>query len=441
MSRFKNTIFCLLFCALPGVGFASSLVPVVFKSKNGVPVYWVSRNNLPMVDIAVVFAAGSARDGDQWGVANLTQNLMGHGTESYTEKEISDAMAETGSLLNSQFSRDLSVWTLRSLTDAKKLRRSVDVFHSILVQPSFPEPIFQRLKDQTRIEILHEDQNPMSLGINAFFSAVYGDQAYGHPPLGTLESIPQLSKGDCEVFYQRYYTAKNAFVVLVGNVNRQQAQQLADTLTRNLSIGEAVERVPLAPVANKKAIFIPQKKAQTTFVMGQVGFSAFDEHHYAELVGNEILGGSGLNSLLPQEVRVKQGLAYSARSQFIPLQGNGPFVMLLQTRTNNAKKAYLTLLQTYQNFLKQGGTDEQLNAAKAGLIGSYELSNVTNQSILNNLITFVFYDYPVNYFETVGKKIEAVTEKEILSAFAPLQTRPLVTVAVGQSNVLETKGH
>jgi zinc protease len=99
------------------------------------------------------------------------------------------------------------------------------------------------------------------------------------------------------------------------------------------------------------------------------------------------------------------------------------------------------LLQTYQNFLKQGGTDEQLNAAKAGLIGSYELSNVTNQSILNNLITFVFYDYPVNYFETVGKKIEAVTEKEILSAFAPLQTRPLVTVAVGQSNVLETKGH
>lgn len=437
MKQFKKLIL-VLSLLLPAISWAGSATPLTFKTNNGVSVYLVRRHRIPMVDIAVVFAAGSVRDGDQWGVANLAQNLMGHGTRSYSEKDISDVMADTGAILHSQLTRDMSVWTLRSLTDARKLRRSVGVLQSILAQPAFPQPVLQRIKDQTRIQILNAQQNPVTLAKNAFFSALYKDQGYGHPRLGTQVSVAKLTVADCRHFYQRYYHANNAFVVLVGDLSVEHAKRIANQLTKGLRTGPAV--APVAPVmqANKAQVYLPLRKAQTTLVMGQVGFAPFSPGYYARMVGNDVLGGAGLSSLLALEVREKRGLAYNAKSELTKLQGNGPLVMISQSRSRNVRKTYLTMLHTYQQFLQHGVTPAQLAAAKASLSGRYLLANVSNDSLLSNIITQVFYHYPLDYFDTFAKRIQQVSNSDIKTAFAALRKKPLVAVMVGRVNAFKT---
>ena len=175
-------------------------------------------------------------------------------------------------------------------------------------------------------------------------------------------------------------------------------------------------------------------KAQTTLVMGQLGFPAYGKGYYARLVGNDIFGGAGLNSVLADEVREKRGLAYFAHSQLMHLQGNGPFVMLSQSRTQKALKAYQTMLHSYHHFLQKGVTNHQLKEAKRSLIGRKDLANVTNKGLLSNLIQMAFYHYPTNYFKTFAKNIQAVDNGKNCFQFFKLENK-----ATGPGNGWKTE--
>jgi zinc protease len=439
MKKIKCSFLGVLLIAVPILSKAAAVVPVTFDTKNGVPVYFVERNNLPIVDIAVIFSAGSVRDGSKWGIANLTQQMMGHETQHYSEKEVSDRIAETGAILDSILTRDMSVWTLRSLSESKKLNRSTEVFHAILTQPSFSKNIFLRLKDQTRVAILESEQDPMSLATNAFFETMYRGQAYAHPRLGTLTSLALLNEQDSLDFYTQYYTARNASIILVGDLTPQQAKKLADTLSSGMLIGEAAPVIEPVIQQKKADVFVPLKKEQTTLVMGQLGFPPYSNYFYARLVGNDIFGGAGLNSILANEVRKKRGLAYFAYSQLTPLQGDGPFVIASQSREQNVKEVYRTIREAYHQFLNQNVSPERLEETKNSMIGGYKLANVTNTSLLLNLIPMVFYHFPLDYFQTFVQKIEAVTQQDVLASFSTLKGKPLVTVMVGRTNAFEEK--
>ncbi|MBS1214522.1 MAG: insulinase family protein, partial [Proteobacteria bacterium] len=47
-----------------------------WTAQSGSRVYFVPTEGLPMVDVRVVFDAGSARDGSQFGLATLTSALL-----------------------------------------------------------------------------------------------------------------------------------------------------------------------------------------------------------------------------------------------------------------------------------------------------------------------------------------------------------------------------
>lgn len=416
---------------------AAAINPLVFRIQNGIPVYFVQRKNLPMLDIAVVFAAGSVRDGTQFGLANLTEDLVGRGSRDYNEKEISNTMASTGAIMNSWLTRDMSVWTLRSLVTPGKLKKALAVFHSVLTRPSFPDPVLTRLRNQVRIQLLRQQAEPMAVATNAFFKATLPGSGYAHTSLGTKKTIARVTRKDCQRFYRHYYVSGNAFIVLVGDLTAQRAKQIAGLLSAGLQRGEAAPVIQPIVAQQSAKIFIPLKKSQTTLVIGQQGFPVYGYGYYARLLGNNVFGGSGLNSILADEVREKRGLAYFAYSKLTKLQGNGPLVMLSQTRLKNAAKAYQTMVSSYREFLKNGVTKKQLESAKNSLIGRYQLATVSNQSILVNLVSMVFYNYPLNYFKSFAKKIRAISQKDIVAAFANLRGKALVAVMVGKNNAFK----
>ena len=73
---FVNNLIIFVLFGLIGERF-SWAIPTIqsWQTANGVPVYFVPAPELPMVDVEVVFDAGSARDGDKPGLAMLTNSL------------------------------------------------------------------------------------------------------------------------------------------------------------------------------------------------------------------------------------------------------------------------------------------------------------------------------------------------------------------------------
>jgi len=194
--------------------------------------------------------------------------------------------------------------------------------------------------------------------------------------------------------------------------------------------GEAALDVGGEPQSIERVIEHPS--AQSHVLIGQPGVARSDPDYFPLLVGNHILGGGGMTSRLYEEVRERRGLSYSVYSFFIPYQQPGPFQVGLQTRRDQAQDAVSVVRKVLSDFVTDGPTAAELDAAKQNLIGGFALRIDSNQKILGYLAVIGFYRLPLDYLDTFTTRIESVTLEQIRAAFARhVEPNRLATVVVG----------
>lgn len=403
-----------------------------WQTRNGARVLFVPTHQVPMLDLNVVFAAGAAHDGNAPGSAQLTANLLNEGAGKLNADQIAEAFDNVGAIYSSTATRDMAIFSLTALTDSKYLHPSLDTFVAILNSPTFPEDAFLRAQKQTLIAIQQNQQAPDVLAKNAFFAALYPNAPYGHPTIGTEISIKNLKKIDLQNFYKQYYVGKNALVTIVGDVTRAQAEQIAEATVGHLPEGNAANPVGLVSLNAAQTKLINYPSAQTQIFLGQVGINFQNPNYFPLMVGNYILGGAPLTSRLFNQVRETRGLAYGVGSGFAPLNGNGPFFVMLSTRNQEANKALEVTRTTLQDFITQGPTDAELTAAKNKIINGFPLTFASNSAIAGQLIQIGFYNLPLNYLDTYRSKVAAVTREQVLQSYqSTIRPSNFVTIMVG----------
>jgi len=411
-----------------------------WQTANGAKVYFVDEPELPMLDIRVVFAAGSVRDGNQFGLAQLTNSMLDEGSTKLNADQIAAAFDDVGAQFLSDTNKDQAMVGLRTLTDPKYLDPAIKTFSTVISAPSFPEKAFKRVKQQTLSAIEQQKQSPGTVVSNAFYKALYPNQGYGHPELGTLNTIALLTVNDLKKFYQQYYVANNAIIAMIGNINRNTASKIATQISLGLVAGkEAPKLSPIKTTTTNETIHIIFPSQQTNIYLGQLGIEKNSPDFFPLLVGNYILGGGGLVSQLFNEVREQRGLAYDVQSAFVTLQDKGPFIIALQTRNDKAAHTIAIVNQLLANFMTNGPTEQQLTAAKKNIIGSFIVKLSSNAAIINNVVNIAFYKFPLSYLDTYRQKVDAVTIEQIKQAFnKTIHLNKMLTVTVGKSENAST---
>ena len=149
-------------------------------------------------------------------------------------------------------------------------------------------------------------------------------------------------------------------------------------------------------------------------------------------VGNHILGGGGLVSRLNEAVREQRGLSYSVNSYFSPMQQDGPYLLSLQTRNDQADEALAVMRETLQVFVDKGPTQDELTASVNNITGGFPLLIENNSKILSYIVMIGFYGLPLDYLETFNDKISAVTREQIMDAYRRrVHPANMVTIIVG----------
>ncbi|MDZ7735011.1 MAG: pitrilysin family protein [Gammaproteobacteria bacterium] len=295
---------------------------------SGTDVYFVAADELPMLDVRVVFDAGSARDGDKPGVAEMTVGMLADGAGGMSSDEISTAFESIGANYGVSLDRDMASVKLRTLADEQTRAAALDTLAKVISQPDFPQDDFEREKQRTLIGIRSKLQSPGALASDAFYKALYGKHPYAHPTSGTEDSVADLAREDLAAFHERHYTAANATIAIVGAVTRTEAEAIADELLAGLPAGEPLPEVPAVDDNDTKQVTISFPSSQTHVLIGMPVVKRHDDDYFSLYVGNHVLGGSGMVSQLFDSIREKQGLSYSVYSYFYPLQQAGPFVRL-----------------------------------------------------------------------------------------------------------------
>lgn len=405
-----------------------------WKTKKGVPVYFVRSTQLPIVDLHVVFDAGSSRDGEQYGIAAMVNAMLSQGTKTFNVEKIAEQFDMVGAIYSSNVTRDLSHVGLRSLVKPDYLNKALIVFREMLSSATFPKKAFQRTQNQALIALKGQEESPESIGVKAFLKALYGGQPYGHLSLGTTKTVHKLTPEALRGFYNKYYVSGNAKIFIVGDLTLKRAKIIAERVSSSLLFGKQASALPeVSEHAQKMLKHIVFPSEQTHIFMGQIGIARDDPDYFPLIVGNSILGGSAFTSRLFKQVRIKDGLAYSVVSYFSPSMLKGPFVIYLQTRNQKASEAAKTSNDILDQFMKEGPKENELVLAKQHITRGFALRLASNRAILNNIINIGFYDLPLDYLEKYNDNINAVTLEQIKNAFQKhLYPKKTVTIMVGK---------
>ena len=399
----------------------------------GAEVYYVHAPELPMVDIQIIFDAGSSRDEDALGIAMLTNSLLADGANGDDADKISNDFESLGAIYAADIGYDSASLQLRSLTESELLKSAIVNLKKVLSAPDFPTDALERRQSQMLIGIKAKKQSPAAIAKDAFMKATYQSHPYAKPSEGTETSVKAINRKDIISFYKKHYTAKNSMIAIVGAVSHELAKQISEDISAGFQDGEKASSIrAVENLEEPQSIFIEYPSAQTHILVGQPGMKRGDSDYFSLYVGNHILGGGGMVSRLFEEVREKRGLSYSAYSYFSPMLFKGPFTAGLQTKTDQADEATSVLLENIKNYIEQGPTEEELIAAKKNITGGYPLRIDSNSKILNYVVVIGYYKLPLDYLETFNNNVEVVTIESIKDAFKRrLSPDKLVMVKVG----------
>ena len=418
----KYLVSALLF-TLTANGFCGKAIasPDIahWTTENGLKVYFVEAPEIPILDVRLVYKAGSAQDGKKHGLAKLTASLMDEGAGDLDANAFNEKLADTGAKFSAGALRDMAWISMRTLSEAKYSQPALELFRQAATSPIFDEAAVARVKAALISKIQRDAASPGSTANKAIRKAVFGDHPYAHPTEGSEATLREISRQDVTDFFRRYYVRENAVLALVGALSRSEAAALAEKIARDLPAGESAPAIPVVELLQERLQQqIDFDSIQSHIRLGMPGMKRGDEDYVPLFVGNHVLGGGGLVSILFDEVREERGLSYGVSSYFVPSEQLGIFVATLQTDGSQADEALKVLLDTMQNFIDEGPPAERLKAAKENLIGGFPLRVDSNSEIIEYLAMIGFYGLPLDYLETFPEKVAAVNAAQIKDAFA-----------------------
>jgi len=385
---------------------------------NGINILVIENNKIPAVSIRMVFKdAGSFNDGDKYGLASMTAEMLTKGTVKRTASEIAEEIDFVGGSINAGSDWDGSYISLSVLK--KHLNTGIEILSDVAQNPVFAEDELARVKEQRLSSILQGKDDAGNLSDKKFNKVVYGELPYSNPAEGTEASVKSMTKEDLQDFYKKNYYAGNLIIAFVGNITKEEALKITEEKFSSLPMNVSGKQnsVNKDKLGSVKGVFIVNKPGavQSSLRVGHIGIPRNNPDYIAVTIMNTILGGyfgSRINYIL----REKHGFTYGARSGFNPHLYLGDFSVDTDVRNDVTDSSITLILEELNKITKEEVTDEELETVKNYMTGVFPLQLETANAVASRVINLKLYDLPKDYYSKYISAINKLTKKDILNA-------------------------
>jgi zinc protease len=406
---------------------------------NGLEIILAARSAVPVVNLNLLLDAGYAAD--QFGLpgtASLALSMMDEGTESRSALDISDELATLGATLNAGSNVDMSSVSMSALKE--NLDASLDLYADVVLNPSFPEKEFERLRKQTLARIQREKVQPVSMALRVFPRLLYGkDHAYGTPLTGsgTEESVEKMSLDALREFHGTWFKPDNATLIVVGDIGMDELLPRLETRFAGWAPGETpaknLGKVDQQPSTAVYVVDRPDAEQSIIFA-GHVMPPKNDPADLKIEAMNDILGGS-FTARINMNLREDKHWSYGARSMIFDAAGQRPFIVYASVQTDKTKESMNEIQKELTGIRSRGSrppTYEELAKIKdkktLTLPGRWE----TNGAVMADIVEMVRFDLPDDHWDTFAGEVRALTLEDVRQqADRALQPDHMVWVIVG----------
>ncbi len=420
-------------------------LPSIEKTKlsNGLNVWIVKQNELPIVSMNLVLNAGGTLDSEEKsGVSSMTATMLNQGTKTRSALEIANQLQSIGASVGAGAGWDSSNVSMQTLT--KNFDQALDIFSDVLVNPSFPASELETIRRRALVGFLQRKSNPTAVASVVYDKVLYGNQAYGRQLGGDETSVKAMSRDDLVKFYDTNYRPNNGTLIVVGDVESKTLLAKLEKALSGWKSGESMAKMtePTASMMAKPGIYFVDKPgaAQSSVSIGQVGVARSNPDFFAVQLMNAILGGGGTARLF-LNLREDKGYTYGAYSRFAFRRAAGPFSASGEIQSFSTKEAI-------QEFMKELNgirgaipvTPQELEVNKQNLIRRYPGGFETVGQISGQLANLVTYGLPDSYFNEYIAKVNGVSLADVNRvANQYLDPSKMAIIIVGDRKTVEPK--
>lgn len=412
--------------------------------KNGLKVVLAERHSIPVVNFNLVVDAGYAAD--QFGLpgtSKLAMEMIDEGTKKRTSLQISEELALLGASLGSGSDLDVSFVSLSALKN--KLDESLDIFADVILNPSFPEEDFNRLKAQTIAAIQREKVTPTSMALRVLPKILYGEgHAYGNPMTGsgTEESVKKITREDLIKYHQTWFKPNNSTLVVVGDITLDELLPKLEKLFENWKPGTVpVKNISEVTHKEKPLVYILDRPGslQSVIFAGHIAPPSNDPDDIAIEMMNTIFGGA-FTSRINMNLREDKHWSYGASSFLMGARGQRPFVVYASVQTDKTKESMIEIKKELEQMVTtKPPTEEELNKNKQNEVLSLPGSWETMRAVLGSIVTMVKYNLPDDYYKNYPNKLKSLSLDDVKRATNKvIKPDRLVWVVVGDRSKIES---
>ncbi|HVN90679.1 MAG TPA: pitrilysin family protein [Candidatus Binataceae bacterium] len=416
MIRNRFLLVVLSFTALLAIlpRHAAALEIKRSQLSNGAILLVSEQHQLPMISLAISFDAGARRDPHgKAGLAALTADALEQGTKDLSADEFNKKTDFMGSSVGVETDHDYASATMTSLK--KYEDETLHMLAQILVNPGLRDADIARKKADQIAGINAEQEQPGYVAQVAFLKQLFGDGPYGHPINGVTETVTTLTPDDVRNFYRDHYKTGGAVIAVTGDVKEDEIKAKLEKELAGLSGTVSPQAEPPQPTvaAGIHLDVIDRTVAQANLILGSGGIARSNPDYYKLQVMNYILGGGGFASRLMKVVRSKGGLAYGVSSGFQAWKFPGAFLVVLQTKNKSANDAVKMILEQLHEIQDKPVSDDELNAAKRFLVGSFPLKIDRQSQITGFMLGIELNNLGLDFADRYPKLIDAVTAADV----------------------------
>ncbi|HYH84577.1 MAG TPA: pitrilysin family protein [Pyrinomonadaceae bacterium] len=406
--------------------------PVERTLRNGLRVIVVESHGTPLVAAQLTVKNGGEADpANLSGVADMTGSLLTKGTKMRTAPQIAQEIEALGGQLNSGAGWDASRASVNVISS--KVEPAMTILADVVRNPVFQDEEIERLRQQYLDNLSVGMNSPGTLASWVASRVVFGDNAYGHPVGGTPESIARIKRNDITAMHSTFYRPDNAMLVIGGDIKAEDAFKLAERL-----FGDWAKPSTPLPASSAKAATASSGKqrivvvdmpgaGQAAVVFARRGIARTDPEYFSGIVANAVL--SGYSGRLNQEIRIKRGLSYGARSSLDVRRDVGPFVASAQTKNQSGAEVASLLVGELTRLSSEPVSATELTPRKAVLIGGFGRALETTEGMVGQIASLALYGLDLAEINNYINNVQAVTP-------AGIQKFAGARLGVGDANII-----
>lgn len=382
---------------------------------DGIEIYFVQKNNLPVVFTSLICDAGSKFDAiDKKGLAYLTSLLIDECAGDFNALQLSDEFEKIGTVFSSSAQPDSNNFTLLCLKE--NFERSYHLLGSIITKPHFSQEDFDREKKKMLDRILQLKDEAGYLASTAFEKIVFKNSFYEFSEMGFEKSVTSITNNDVINFYKNYFSKNRLKFFVTGSLTKEELVNTINKEFAGLTNGENDKVDFVTPPLNKTNYFIIDKKdsAQCEIRIGHISKKRNSPDYYATRLMNTILGGQ-FSSRINLNLREDKGFTYGASSSFGYLKHAGVFEVNTAVNIENSAEAVKEILNEL-NGIKENITDAEIDFAKSYLIKQFPSRFETFAQIARSAENLVVHSLPMEELYNFEDKVASVDNTAILNS-------------------------